>query len=100
MGNHFISRPGRRGGGPVVVHVPWRSLEQMAGKVRGGSAALAEDPDQDHGTDWRTLGRLDDAELAGIWERLLEGEGDERPAWSPKGPFRVERALQRTTWDG
>jgi len=100
MGNHFISRPGRRGRGPVVVHVPWRSLEQLAGKVRGGSAALAEDPDQDHGTHWRTLGRLDDAELAGIWERLLEGEGDERLAWSPKGPFRVERALQRTTWDG
>jgi len=85
---------------PVVVHVPWRSLEQLAGKVRGGSAALAEDPDQDHGTHWRTLGRLDDDELKTIWERLLEGEGDERLAWSPKGPFRVERALQRTTWDG
>ncbi len=100
MGNHFISRPGRRGSGPVVVHVPWRSLEQLAGKVRGGSAALAEDPDQDHGSHWRTLGRLDDAELAGIWERLLGGEGDERLAWSPKGPFRIERPLQRTTWDG
>ena len=98
-GNHFVWRPGRRGGGPVVVHLPWRSLEQMAGKVRGGSAALAEDADQDHGTHWRALGRLDDAELAGIWQRLLEGEGDDRLAWSPKGPFRIERALKRATWD-
>ena len=99
MGNHFISRPGRRAAvrsSCTCRGARWNSRRAGARRQRG--ARRGSGPGPRHRLSHAR--RLDDAELAGIWERLLEGEGDERLAWSPKGPFRVERALQRTTWDG
>lgn len=74
MGNHDVEREGRRITGLLEYrHFGYRSLEQMARKVRQGKAAYeASTVHQMHGTHWRTLGALSDAELEGEWEKLLD----------------------------
>ena len=51
----------------------YRSLDQMARKVRQGKAALeAASMHAMHGTHWRELGALDDPELLARWRELSD----------------------------
>jgi hypothetical protein len=77
MGNHDVEREGRRTTGLLEYrHYQYRSLEQMARKVRQGKAAYeASTVHELHGTHWRTLGGFTDDELQKEWERLLDEQG-------------------------
>lgn len=102
MGNHAVDRPGERSrsGDLVIVHRPWRSLEQFARKVRQGAAALAHTGLQPHlGGHWRTLGAMDDDELTDQWQALLAGQHDETLHWTPVGPLVPVDLSTWSTWD-
>jgi len=72
MGNHDIDRPGRRMTGLLEYrHFGYRSFQQMRRKVRQGKQAYdATTLPSLHGTHWRVMGAMSDAELAAEWERL------------------------------
>jgi hypothetical protein len=72
MGNHDIDRSGRRVAGLLEYrHFGFRSFEQMRRKVRQGKQAYdATDLPYLHGTHWREMGAMSDAELSAEWERL------------------------------
>jgi hypothetical protein len=77
MGNHDVEHPGRRAAGHLEYrHFGYRTLDQMARKVRQGKAAYdASTVHELHGTHWRRMGAMSDDELAGEWEALLDEQG-------------------------
>jgi glycosyltransferase involved in cell wall biosynthesis len=77
-GNHDVDHAGRREHHVLEYrHFGYRSLEQMARKVRQGKAALDAAPriHEMYGSHWRTQGALSDAQLAAEWEALLDEQG-------------------------
>jgi len=95
-GNHYVERPGVRTGGLRIVHIPWRSFEQFARKVRNGAAALAlTDLTSDIGGHWRATGVLPDSVMRDMWDDLLRGLTERSLGWSPTG-WGV--AVDVTTW--
>ena len=78
MGNHDV-----RGAGPHYTsgvleyrHFQYRSLAQMARKLRNGRAAYeASDVHHLHGVHWREGGLLTDDEMAEKWDALCATEG-------------------------
>lgn len=100
MGNHSVTRPGRRTGGLHVLHVPWRSYEQFARKTRNGQAALAASSLPDGaGSHWRDIGTQTDWTLQHLWEDLVAGRDDPSLGWSPVGPFLRADARSWQLWD-
>lgn len=73
MGNHDVEHPGPRQAGVLAYrHFQYRSLEQMARKLRNGREAYeASDIHPMHGTHWREGGLLTDEEMADRWDGLL-----------------------------
>lgn len=99
-GNHAVVRPGPVGDGPAILHLPWRSVQQVAGKVRAGAQALRAAGDAEGvGTHWHAMAVLDDAALRAVWARLLEGQPDPAITWSPQGPFVLADVTSWTRWD-
>ena len=85
-GNHAVARPGVRAEGLAIVHLPWRSYDQFARKVRNGAAALAlTDLAPDVGGHWRATGALPEEALQALWADLTRGLGDPTLGWSPQG---------------
>ena len=72
MGNHGVDRiPGERIGGLHLRHIQYRSVEQMARKLRNGKAVYdATDLDGGQGSHWREGGGLTDHEIAFKWDGL------------------------------
>lgn len=72
MGNHGAryERPLQPIDGLVIRHFPYRSAEQMAGKVRNGWDALKAAPElpEGAGKHWRDYGRLQDGDPDAIGE--------------------------------
>lgn len=90
MGNHSAVRPGLTVGGIRIVHVPWRSYEQFARKMRQGAAALAKTSlDAGTGGHWRAYGGAGEEQLRAKWSQILNGETDDSIGWTPRGPFTV-----------
>ena len=88
MGNHQVLRPGVQGTDRVVIlHLPWRSRQQLQRKLMQGAKALElTDLPEDLGYHWRKNGELSEKQLADIWLDLIAG----RPipvnlAWQPRG---------------
>lgn len=78
MGNHDVRGcgPHRVGGVLAYRHFQYRSLPQMARKLRNGRAAYeASTVHELHGTHWREGGLLSDDELAAKWAALCSGSG-------------------------
>lgn len=79
MGNHDVRNVGpRRVGGEVLGyrHFQYRSVEQMARKLRNGRAAYeASTVHELHGTHWREGGLLTDDEMSAKWEALRSEDG-------------------------
>lgn len=77
MGNHDVNRPGTRQAGTLAYrHFQYRSLEQMARKLRQGRAAYeASTVHPLHGTHWREGGLLTDTQMAAKWEALTNTPG-------------------------
>lgn len=99
-GNHAVVRPGPVGGGLAILHLPWRSLDQVAGKVRTGAQALRAAGDEPGvGSHWHDMAGLGDTALRAVWERLLEGQPDPGVTWSPQGPFLLADVTSWTRWD-
>ncbi|GAA1731709.1 hypothetical protein GCM10009793_30560 [Brachybacterium phenoliresistens] len=93
MGNHRALRFGDIDGGLGIVHLPWRSPEQLRRKVQQGATALGEARvGKNAGWHWRRLGIMDDAQLAAVWNQILRGEPVPENAWQP-GPVTVPFAL-------
>ena len=85
-GNHFVERPGKRTVGLHIVHIPWRSYDQFARKVRNGAKALAlTDLAPDVGGHWRATGSLPDEALQALWTDLRVGLANPALGWSPVG---------------
>lgn len=99
MGNHDVTRPGRRGEGLHILHRPWRSFEQFSRKTRNGAAALAASRlASGLGSHWRDVGQLADDDQRHLWVDLLAGRDDPALGWSPIGPL-IEDDLDWATWD-
>lgn len=85
-GNHWVSRPGEVCTGIALVHVPWRSREQLAGKLHQGAAAIAAvEGSVDWGGHWQLHGTDTDDELERIWGELSAGRPVPTLSWSPSG---------------
>lgn len=77
MGNHDVAPrcppEARRVGVLEYRHFQYRSLAQMARKLRNGREAYeASDVHPMHGTHWRTGGLWNDEEMAREWARLCQ----------------------------
>lgn len=69
MGQHDVSRPGRRAEKGSVRHYQYRTLEQVRRKVSNGVQAYeATDLPHLYGTHWRDIDNLDEAGLAAWWD--------------------------------
>jgi hypothetical protein len=73
IGNHDVDRPGPRGAGLRLAHVPYRSMPQMMAKVRQGAAVLelTFGAGAALGMHWQKLGALTDDELAAHFAEFL-----------------------------
>ena len=73
--------------GVVILHLPWRSRQQLQRKLMQGAKALElTDLPEALGYHWRKNGELSEKQLADIWLDLIAG----RPmpvnlAWQPRG---------------
>lgn len=99
-GNHSVERPGVHTDGLSIVHIPWRSYNQFARKVRNGAKALAlTDLAPDVGGHWRATGSLPDEALQSLWRDLREGLVNPALGWSPAGWGVPLDVTGWTTWD-
>ena len=63
-GNHWVSRPGDVCAGVSLLHPPWRSREQLVGKLRQGAAAIAA---VERTVDWADTGNAMAPTLTTSW---------------------------------
>lgn len=99
QGNHFVDRPGGTGEGLVVVHQPWRSYAQFAGKLRNGAAAYQATTMAEAGQHWRSAGALPEDELKYLWDDLAAGHDQPIAGWTPTSPLvPVDNHPHWTTW--
>jgi hypothetical protein len=85
-GNHWVSRPGSVCGGISLLHLPWRSPEQLSAKLRQGAAAIAAvDGAVDWGQHWQRHGSDPEDELRRLWLDLRAGRPVRSLSWSPSG---------------
>lgn len=72
MGQHDVTRPGRRVEAATVRHFQYRSLEQTRRKVRNGVQAYdASDLPPLYGSHWRNLDAFDDTDLWKWWNEYV-----------------------------
>lgn len=100
-GNHWVSRPGDVCTGLALLHLPWRSREQLAAKLRQGAAAIAAvDGDVDWGGHWQRHGTDSPEQLARIWDDLTAGRPVPTLSWSPSGgPTFLCPSNRLSTWN-
>lgn len=100
VGNHWVTRAGGFRQDLRIVHVPWRSYDQFAQKLRQGAVALAATDLGEHmGPHWRRLGIADDPVLRERWEGVLAGRPDPELNWAPSGGrYRECAPTTWTTW--
>lgn len=102
-GNHRVDRPGRRledADAPLrIAHLPWRSFEQFAAKLRQGARAYRLTTGLLGGDHWRDLGGLDDEALGRLWEGLLAGRTDVSIGWTPRADLVPADPTTWSTWD-
>ena len=85
-GNHSVTRPGLICTGIALLHLPWRSPEQLAGKLRQGAAAIAAMKERPGwGDHWQEHGSDGDQALAHLWDELRRGRPVKSLNWSPSG---------------
>ncbi len=88
MGNHTVLRPGDSGQTQVaIVHLPWRSQEQLHRKLAQGAKALElTNLPEDLGYHWRANGQLSSEDIECIWDALVEGHAvPDSLSWRPVG---------------
>lgn len=99
MGNHEVTRPGRRRDVLRIIHYPWRSFEQYQRKVRQGAEALSlTDLPTELGYHWRALGTATPEQLLTSWHQLLRGNAPDSTAWRPRGRLHPVGQEHPATW--
>jgi hypothetical protein len=99
MGNQDVFRRGPRAGGLFIAHYPWRSFEQMAGKLRHGRQAMAATSmSDDHCYHWRIGGTWSDEQIARTWDDLRAGRFVAELSWSPLGTPSPASPGTASTW--
>ena len=102
-GNHRVDRPGSRLEGaeaPLrVAHLPWRSFEQFAAKLRQGARAYQLTRGLAGGDHWRELGLRDEDALRRLWQALLAGRTDASIGWTPRAGLVPADPTTWSTWD-
>ena len=92
MGNHDVARSGRRSTALTVLHLPWRSRNQVVRKATRGVAALDAgefSPEVCH--HWRTLAEGGEAGIDIAWQRILAGSEIVGLEWTPSDPMVITR---------
>jgi hypothetical protein len=99
-GNHWVSRPGDLCTSLGLLHLPWRSEEQLSGKLRQGAAAIAAmDTEVDWGGHWKRHGSDSSSELARLWRDVQAGRPVPTLSWSPSGgPYARCRTEDLRSW--
>lgn len=100
-GNHTVRRPGTHDSGLHLVHIPWRSPEQLARKVARGAASLGAAALGD-GVDghWFTMASIDPATMGAIWAEIAGGPvTDIDFGYKPIGPFSYIDTTSPRTWN-
>lgn len=98
MGNHWGLSPGLTTDGLRVAHLPWRSRDQLARKLRQGAAALTGTGlGENFGGHWRAGSQLTDDDIDAAWEGLLGGTLNPALNWVPVGPFTTSHP---SDWSG
>lgn len=86
MGCNEVYRGIPRRDGIVVLHLPWRSKEQLRRKVSQGKAAVLQSSKADWaGGHWVQHGDSTELDIERIWDRLISWEPVEGLAWNPSG---------------
>lgn len=105
QGSHTVHHPGGPPQGDDVVtvlHVPWRSREQLEAKLTKGvrayegTGSLAE-----RGTHWVRFAGLTSDRAQQVWDAISRGEPVDDLAWNPVGtlvPIDLDRALRCDSW--
>lgn len=99
VGNHFGMRVGSRHSGLYIAHAMFRSPEQVARKVRQGTAAvMLTDPGDEIAPYWRAGSGLDDAAIATVWQRMRAGLPEPALGLAAVGPMRRVAPLGWDAW--
>jgi hypothetical protein len=105
QGNHAVHHPG--GATPDtdslrILHLPWRSPEQLERKLTQGAlayegtGAIAE-----VGSHWTRFGGIRAQDAQRVWDAIARGEAVDGLAWNPAGrlaPLDLDRALRCDSW--
>lgn len=92
MGSHDVARTGERALGLTLLHLPWRSREQMATKARKGVAALdAGRLAPEVGHHWRTLAAGGEEGFDAVWAAITSGVDVPGLEWGPEAPMVITR---------
>lgn len=100
-GNHWVSRPGTMEDSLALLHLPWRSREQVAFKLRAGAAAIeALVPGQPGvGGHWLAHADVTDSEIEAMWADLLVGVPVPELSWTPSGgPTVIRTRSSSSSW--
>ncbi len=98
-GNLDVNMGGSRSAGLHIAHYPFRSFEQMAGKLRHGRRAMELTRfSSETGSHWRIAGAWSDEELHDAYRRLQLGERIEHLSWTPIGPMEHLHPGRWRTW--
>lgn len=102
MGNHSVARgiPARRG--LLIVHLPWRSEEQLNRKVIQGTAGimLTAHPEGLAGH-WRSMADASAERRSELWEGITQGQHLQILTWIPQGPYAVTCPFRHDSrWQG
>ena len=92
MGNHDVLRPGIKEENNIgILHLPWRSKEQLRAKIINGAKALKlTDLPEDKGFHWRNNASLSEQELDNLWLSLIMGkEISYNISWKPHGQLKT-----------
>ena len=86
MGSNEVYRGVPRIDGVYVLHLPWRSSEQMKKKLsQGRESTLAASNKDWAGGHWVLFGESTDEEINEIWEKILKWKMIDGLSWSPEG---------------
>lgn len=87
-GSHSVKRPGNSADGLHLLHLPWRSREQMAAKVRTSSLAMTAANLSGIDGHWMDMAEFSNQEMDRIWNCIM-GRSKNSPdfGYKPVGPF-------------
>lgn len=99
-GNHGVARVGTEQAGLVIVHVPYRSADQLVRKAKTGARALDDaGASESEGWHWRVGARLSAEQAEEMWRSMLAGAAAPEIGWRATDPAVRERVLTWSSWD-